>query len=234
MSVGLYRAAVAMVGHERRLDAIASNLANLETAGFKRNASATHEFRVQRGLGEVRGQALQTQVDFTQGNLRKTGRAYDLALFGDGFFAVEGPNGPLYTRAGVFQPTPEGVLVTEEGFEVAWKRRSGAIDTGGLPVRIDGDGFVRQGSTEIGQLEVVDFVDREAMQLTAGGFWQAPPGARPATATAVVNQYALEESNATGVEEIVAMIGVQRAFESVSGLVRSIQESYSRLTRSTF
>jgi flagellar basal-body rod protein FlgG len=234
MSLGLFRGAVAMVGYERRLDAIATNLANLETPGFKRNASATHEFVVQRRTGPVRGQELRTEVDFSQGNLRRTENPWDLAIYGDGFFTVEGPNGPLYTRAGTFQPTEDGVLVTSEGYEVAWRRRSGVFDPTGLPVKIDGDGVVRQGNFELGQLEINDFTDRSRLVPIDGGYWVAPSDLGKATTTGTVQQYALEESNAASVEEVVAMIGVQRSFEAVSNLVRSIEESYSRLTRSTF
>jgi flagellar basal body rod protein FlgG len=229
MSVGLYRAAVAMVGDQRRLDAIASNLANLGTVGFKRTTTATHEFLL--GDGGPRGQALQSRVDFSQGNLNRTGRQYDLALFGKGFFAVEGPDGEVYTRDGSFHSTSDGVLVTEEGLPVAWNRRGSAIDPTGLPITVDGDGFVRQGTATLGQLRIVDFQDERSVVLGRGGYWVARPAAKEATALATVHQYALEESNATGVEEMVAMIGVQRSFESMANMVQSIQQSYSRLTR---
>ena len=113
MNVGLYRAAVAMVGHERQLDAIATNLANVGTIGYKRIGTAAHEFRVMRGRGQTRGLVVRSQTDFSQGNLRRTERAYDLALWGDGFFTVESPHGEVYTRDGDFRVTSEGVLVTD-------------------------------------------------------------------------------------------------------------------------
>lgn len=96
MSVGIYRAAVAMVGQERRLDSIAANLANLETAGYKRTATSAREFSVDGPRADadgVRGLTLDATVDFSQGDLRRTGHEYDFALQGDGFFSVEGPAG---------------------------------------------------------------------------------------------------------------------------------------------
>jgi len=234
MSVGLYRAAVAMVGNERRLDAIASNLANLETIGFKKSSTSAREFVVQGPSGPIYGQDTHTITDFSQGNLRRTKNPLDIALFGDGFFALESPQGEVYTRSGTLHTTPEGVLVTEEGWEVGWERRSGVIDPAGMPIEINGEGYVRQGNLELGQLKIVDFSDKSSLELLNGGYWNAGPGAVQATATAEVQQYALEESNAAGVEEIVAMIGVQRSFESAANLVQSIQQSYSRLTRSSF
>ncbi len=233
MSSGLYRAAIAMVGHERRLDAIASNLANLGTTGFKRESTATHEFVIADASSPVsRGIQLTTQTDFTQGNLKRTERRYDFALVGSGFFAVEGPNGEVLTRNGEFRLSPRGVLQTDEGYAVAWKSRGALIDPNGEPILVDGEGNVRQGLSQVGKLRLVDYDDKSKLKLTTGGFWEAPADLPEATVTAAVNQYALEESNATGVEEIIAMIGVQRAFGSVANLTQSIKQSYSRLTRS--
>ena len=231
MNVGLYRGAVAMVAQGRRLETISSNLANLGTVGYKRSTTASHEFQATRQNRRVRGLSVRSQVDFSQGNLSRTGRAYDLALFGDGFFAIEGENGELYTRDGSFHPTPDGLLVTEEGHPVVWEHRQAVIDPSGLPIVVDGEGNVRQGLVEIGRLRVVDFKDKAALGRTQQGFWQAPPRLPEATATATVHQYTLEESNANGMEEIVAMIGVQRSFESIANVLSSIEEGYRRLTR---
>lgn len=222
-----------MSGHEKRLDTIAANLANLETPGYKRVGTATHEFMVDGNQGKkVRGLGHEAKVDFSQGNLARTGNQYDLALFGDGFFGVEGPTGELYTRGGNFHVTAEGALLTEDGYEVAWKKRGSAIDPTGLPIVVSGEGVVHQGSSELGQLKITAFEDNSVLRQLNGGLWSAPPRTPEATNTSVVHQYSLEESNATGIEEVIAMIGVQRAFGAVSNLVTSMQRSYSRLTRS--
>ncbi len=231
MNVGLYRAAVAMVSHERRLDAIATNLANVGTVGYKRVGTAANEFRVVRGRGQARGMVVRSKIDFSQGNLRRTEREYDLALWGDGFFAVDSPDGEVYTRDGDLRLTFDGVLVTDEGWPVAWTRRSASIDATGRPVTVRGDGVVVQGTTRLGQLRIVDFVDQGRLRQGEYGYWHAPADLAKATHTATVHQYSLEESNSSGVEEMIAMIGVQRAFESAANLLSSIDESYRRLTR---
>lgn len=231
MNVGLYRGAVAMVAQARRLETLASNLANLGTVGYKRGATAAQEFQVSRGKRSQRGLEIRTEVDFSQGNLRRTGRDLDLALFGDGFFAVEGPRGEVYTRDGSFHTTPDGVLVSEEGFPVAWDKAQGTIDPTGMPVTIDGEGTVRQNGADLGRLRIVDFVDRTRLSHDPNGYWQAPARLKEAAPTGRVHQYTLEESNANGMEEIIEMIGVQRAFESTARVVSSIEESYRRLTR---
>ena len=232
MNVGLYRAAVALVGHERRMDAIASNLANVGTTGFKRMRVAGHEFRVPGRGGDLRGQTTKGEVDFGQGDLVRTSNPLDLALSGSGFFALDGAEGELYTRDGEFEFTEDGVLVNRSGLPAAWESRTAVIDPTGLPVVVNGDGSVRQGDQALGKLRVVDFEDHSALLPTQGGYWSAPAGLREVTHTASVHQFSLERSNSIGTEELIEMIGVQRSFESTTNLIKSIQRSYSRLTRS--
>ncbi len=231
MNVGLYRSAVAMASQQRRLDAVAANLANLGTVGFKRGVTAAHEVEVRRARGPVRGVTTRAEVDFAQGNLQRTGRELDLALYGSGFFAVESPEGEVYTRDGSFHMTEAGVLVTEEGFPVAWERVTGAVDPVGMPLVIDEEGNVRQGLQDIGRLRVVAFDDPHALGKDHRGFWAAPPGLKQVAHDTRVHQYALEDSNANGVEEMVAMIGIQRSFEVVARVLEAIDQTYERLTR---
>lgn len=231
VNVGLYRSAVAMSAQQRRLDSIAANLANIGTVGFKRGVTAAHEVEVERPRGKVRGVTTLAEVDFAQGNLLRTGREHDLALFGDGFFAIDSPEGEVYSRDGSFHLTEAGVLVSEEGSPIAWDNLQGSIDPVGLPLKIDEEGNVRQGVQDIGRLRIVAFDDNHALTKDARGYWVAPPGTRPGQSEARVNQFALEDSNANGVEEMVAMIGVQRSFEVVARVFEAIDKTYERLTR---
>jgi len=231
MNVGLYRGAVAMVTQARRLDSVASNLSNLGTVGYKRGSTATQQFTINRGKRAVRGYAVKNQIDWSQGNLTRTGRQYDLALFGEGFFAIESPKGEVYSRDGSFHVTPEGDLVTEEGFPVAWDKSGGKIDPTGAPIYVDEEGNVQQSSANLGRLRVVNFLDRSQLRHDPNGYWQAPAGLAESASTGRVHQYSLEESNANGMEEIISMIEVQRSFESTANVVSSIEQSYRRLTR---
>ena len=233
MTVGIYRAAMALVGHERHLDSIASNLANVGTTGFKRARTAAHEFTFQRpGRQDLRGVQTESRTDFGQGDVLPTQHPYDLALSGPGFFALDGPSGELYTRDGEFRLTDEGVLVNRDGYPLSWDLKIAGIDPEGLPIVVNGDGSVRQGDLPLGNLRIVDFDRPQELVFTREGLWYAPPGVREQTATARVYQHALEQSNSVGTEELIELIGVQRSFESAANVIQSLQRSYARLTRS--
>lgn len=229
MDAGLFKGAASLHARQKQIDSIARNLAHLSTVGYKRSTSAT--FEVSGPRGQQKRIATESITDFSQGNLRRTGERLDFALFGDGFFAVEGQQGEVYTRDGSFRVSAEGTLLSADGLPVAWTTLNRQIDPTGLPVVADPDGVVRQGVEEIGRLRVVNFEDHQ--QLTRGelGYWEAPADLKEATSTAVVNQGALEESNTTGMAEMVNMISAQREFDTVARAMKSIQESYRRLTR---
>jgi len=232
MTRGLYQGAAAMRASEKRFEAVAHNLANIDTTAYKRQGTAAHSFRVP-ATGGAEKKALKTEltVDWSQGNLDRTENPFDLALFGEGFFAVDTPRGEAYTREGHFQVDAQGVLVTPEGYPVAWEDRYGVIDPAGVPAVVSGDGTVAQGQREVGRLRLVDFADRGRLAQNAEGYFEAPPRARRQTATAEVHQGALERSNAVGLEEVVAMISIQRMFEAASNVLSMIDDSYQRLTR---
>lgn len=220
-----------MAAQQRRLDSVSANLANVGTVGYKRGVTASHEVEVERPRGKVRGVTTLAEVDFQQGNLQRTGRDLDLALYGDGFFAVEGPEGEVYTRDGTFHMTEAGALVSEDGFSLAWEELSGVIDPVGLPLVIDEAGNIRQGIQNVGRLRVVDFADKGVLTKDRNGFWSAPRAVQPGPSDARVHQYALEESNANAMEEMVDMISVQRTFEVVARTFEAINQTYERLTR---
>lgn len=218
-----------MRASERQLDAIASNLANLDSPAYKRQNTVTHAFEV--GSGERRQLTISTQcvVDFSQGEIKRSGNPLDLALEGDGFFVVETPDGEAYTRNGTFNLDEQGVLRTADGHPVAWDGARGKLESVGEAVTIDGVGVVRQGATKIGSLRLVDFADRGALTLDREGYYHAQRGIARATPTAIVHQGAIEKSNSSSIDELVEMIRVQRNFESSASLVRSIDQSYRRL-----
>lgn len=231
MNIGLFSGISAVRVAEERLDAIATNLANVDTPGFKRRASRT--FSVD--LGDPHHDNKQVQhaqrIDFEQGNLERTGNPLDFALMGPGFFVVEAGDGEAYTRRGDFRTDEDGNVVTPEGYPIAWERGRGQIDPVGLPITVDEAGIVRQGQTQVGQLKLVDFPATDQLTLDAEGFYRASPALQRNRSEAAVHQFSRERSNVSAVDELVALIQTQRSFESANRLMQTLNESYERLNR---
>lgn len=215
---------------EKRLDAIAGNLANLAVNGYKRSNVVSKTFEtVLHGERQTRVTSRRS-IDFSQGTLRPTGGEFDLALHGKGFFGVEGQDGELYTRDGRFVVDDKGVLQTLDGLPVTWEGPRGTIDPAGGKITVDFEGNVSQGTTPIGKLRVVEFERTDRLTLQRGGFYRAPNDLEITPSTAEVRQGSLETSNASAVDELIALISVQRQFESGTRLMSTIDQSYRRLT----
>lgn len=212
------------------MEMIAANLANLSANGFKRSDAATQSFDVVLDGRIERRVSTRRVTNFSQGVLRPTGGVYDLALKGAGFFTVEGRDGELYTRDGRFQVDDQGVLQSLDGLPVAWEGARGTVDPKGEPVTVDQTGMLRQGTTEVGRLRVVEFERNERLVPQRGGYFRAPAELAPLPSGSLVHQGHLEQANVAAVDELVALIAVQRQFESGTRLMSTIDQSYRRLT----
>jgi flagellar basal-body rod protein FlgF len=229
MDAGLYHATSAMRAGEKRLEAIAHNIANVSTRGYKRETTFTRALEASRARGPV--VATGSAPDLSQGQLESTGNAFDLALEGRGWFAIDTPGGRSYTRDGAFRVDERGALLTQDGHHVAWRGSRGVLRPAGEAVVVDADGRVRQGEATIGQLEVVDLDPNARLAQTREGRWIALDAARESPSKAAVRQGALERSNVDAMDELVALITIQRSFESAATAVRSIEQSYRRLNQ---
>jgi len=230
MNRGLYSGVEAMTAAEKRLDVIAGNLANLSVNGYKRRGTATESFETTlRGRVE-RHIATRTTVDWSQGTIEATGNDYDLALAGKGFLGVETPSGEAYTRGGSMRIDADGVLMTREGFPLAWEGGRGRIDPQGEVVRIDAEGHVWQGEAAVGQLKLVNFEDLDRLRRDSEGYLHAPGRLKETAHELEVRQGHLERSNASAVDEMIALVATQRSYESAARLMSSIEQGYRRLT----
>jgi len=230
MNRGLYSGVQAMAASERRLEAIATNLANVSVHGYKRRGTSTQSFDAALQGRLERQVTTRTRIDFSQGMLEETGEPFDLALFGAGFFALETPHGEAYTRGGRFHIDAAGLLQTQDGFPIAWEGGRGAIDPQGTEVRVDPDGQVWQGQAQVGRLRLVDFADPARLQPDRMGYLHAPADLAPRAREAEVRQGHLERSNVSALDEMVALIATQRSHESAARLMSSIEQGYRRLT----
>jgi flagellar basal-body rod protein FlgF len=216
------QSAVAAAGglHSRMqaLDMLANNLANSSTSGYKLDREFYSLYSAADAAdGESPSQLpfVKSQwTDFSQGTMTPTGNPLDLGLTGQGFFVVNGPSGPLYTRNGSFQLNSAGGLVTSEGYTV--NGVAGPIQTRPNEViQIGADGAVLQDGQPVGQLQIVDFQDRRVLQkLGTSYFTNSQPAAAKITAsTATVSQGQLEGSNVIAAESAVRLVGVMRQTE---------------------
>jgi flagellar basal body rod protein FlgG len=216
----------------REFEIIAHNMANVSTAGFKRRCNSfTQALALQEG--EAAGAAQETPgiFDFSQGHLVQTGRTLDFALHGKGFFVVESPDGPLYTRHGVFTINPHGQLVDAAGRFVAGTAGPLIVPPSAdvSQMHVSNDGRIRAGQAEIGQLRIVEFGDQEQQLLPAGlNCFRAPASLDPTeTRDALVRQGYTEASNVKLVDELVNMIAVSRLYEANMKLVSVARDATS-------
>jgi flagellar basal-body rod protein FlgF len=203
------------------LDMLANNLANTGTNGYKNDVEFytlfTNESADAGELGVTPTQPMIDRhwTDFSQGLLQPTSNPLDLALSGKGLFTVTGPSGPLYTRNGSFKVSPQGDLVTAEGYPLT-ELAGGKIQLDpALPVEVSADGTVSQAGQAAGQLQIVEFADRTPLLKQGNNYFRnVNPDVKPQPAAETeVRQGAVEVSNVKAPESAVHLIGILRQFE---------------------
>jgi len=241
MISGLYSAATAMDATNRRHEVAAENLANLQTPGYRRRMLSQSNFdsvmqpfqQQQNGtnssklLGATTGQM---EYDFTQGNIEETKLKLDVALNGEGFFTVQGPEGPLYTRSGAFRIDPQGTLVNVDGFPVMGTggpiRLRGGLTSSQIEIAIDGN--VYAGDQLIGQLALVQFADNSVLSATGASLFTASPDAVTTGSSAEVLQGRLEMANTSSVDELINIIAISRHRDAAQKALNTITESIQK------
>lgn len=243
MLKGLYTAYTGMLNEQNRMDIMTNNLANVTTVGYKKEGTTSQAFsdvlavkikdasvgmsNVQRiGINNPGVKIGENYTDYTQGSFRITENTYDLALSGDGFFAIEftnkaGETSTKYTRAGQFTLNKDGYLVTEEGDYV--------LDTRNRRIRLDtlkdseisSNGTITQDGTTVAQIQVTDFEDYDYLEKYGESYYQPLEGAKTITSDATVNSGYLEMSNVSAVTEMVNMITITRAYESNQKVIQT-------------
>ena len=203
-------------GLMREMRAIAHNIANAATTGFRKEGIVFSEF-VQKlddgapSLSMAAGNARQTSQ--IQGTVTSTGGTFDLAIEGDGFFLIETPEGEALTRAGSFTPSAEGDLVTLDGMRV--------LDAGGAPIfippdaktiSIATDGTLSADDQPLSQIGLWEPTEDTDMSRREGIMFDITQPALPVENATMLQGY-LESSNVNAVHEISRMIAVQRAYE---------------------
>ena len=254
----LYTAASGMAAQQANIDTVANNLANVNTAGFKKSRMEFQDLVYQQitvpgsdtstsadvapvgleiGLGT---RPIATARDFSTGNLKATNAPLDIGLQGAGFFQITMPSGETgYTRSGAFHLSADGQLVTSEGYQV---QPGITIPKDATSISISKDGVVSvqiagQTSTQqVGSLELATFQNPAGLRALGGNTYAetsvsgTPTTGAPGTeGMGTLTQGFLEDSNVSVVEEMVNMILGQRAYEANSRVVKAADEMLSQV-----
>jgi flagellar basal-body rod protein FlgF len=228
MDSGLYAAYTGLMARTQALDTAANNLANAGTNGFRAEknyfrgamvdiarADETLASQVGNSVNEF-GVLGGDRLDLSQGNLVKTGNPLDLALRGQGFFAVQGKGQMLYTRDGAFSLSAAGVLQTAQGEPVLdVNGKTITVPTGDVWIAPDGSVSVSTdaGSAIVGQIGVFNFGDSSVLQAAGAGRLAADGMKAVAATNTAVEQGAIEGSNEDSVMGTMQLVLVQRQAE---------------------
>jgi flagellar basal-body rod protein FlgF len=231
--VGLSR----QIALTRELDAVANNIANLNTTGFKADSTVFEEFLMPAArdttfappdtrVSFVRDRA--TWHDFGQGPAQATGNPLDATINGNAFFVVQTAAGERYTRNGAFQINSTGELVTSEGDRVLGEGGPIQFQSTDNSVSIEPDGTirVREGSNATvdsarGKLRLVSFDQPQRLQKDGGSRFLAPNGVQPQPAPlATVAQGVIEKSNVRAVVEMTRMIDITRTYTQIATILQ--------------
>lgn len=212
-------AASGMRARMESLEMLANNLANVETGGFKADREYFSLYTGDDATADPQtGDVLTLPVveshwtDFAQGNFIATANPLDLAIDGDGLFAVQTPSGVRYTRNGSFRIGSTGLLTTADGNPL--RAQDGGTITLDPTTAVDvlPDGTVQQNGQPLGQLQLVSF-DRSKMDKFGANYFVPVDGTQGTPATGVVVQRKLEQSNVGAAESSVRLVAIMRQFE---------------------
>jgi flagellar basal-body rod protein FlgG len=258
MDPALWASKTGLDAQQTRMAVVAHNLANVSTSGFKRGRAIFEDILYQniRQVGAQTSQnteypsglhlgtgvrVVATEKLYTQGSLVQTNAPLDMAIEGRGFFQILLPDGTIaYTRAGEFQLDSEGQVVTSNGYTLQPAINIPADATG---ITIGRDGTVsamlpgQSTPTQIGTLEVVDFINSAGLQpkgenLLLESASSGPPqvGTPGLNGLGVLLQGELEASNVNVAEELVDMIETQRAYEMNSKAIATTDQMLQYIT----
>lgn len=227
-----------------RQDVIANNLANLNTPGFKEDLYQAQVMYLTNENGQVDSNSptyivqLQSTVDNSPGELMTTGRPLDVAVSGNGYLAIQGPAGEVYTRGGSFHIDSQGQLLTPSGFPVLGDGGPISIPPA-RSITIGSDGTISVIPLE-GTDNTVAVVDRIKTVTIAGAQLSRTPqgflsfaggGVAEADVTVQVVSGALEGSNVNAVDQMVRMISANRDFDAQMKIMATVESDADKLAQ---
>ena len=220
MVSGIYEAITGATLKEKQLDIITNNLANVSTAGFKKDLLTFDEVL-----------KAQFTTDLSPGSLNYTGHKLDVALGEKGFFKIQTDRGVRYTRNGSFLLDDEGMLVIQSGDRVLG--HNGPIQIKGSEITVTTSGDIIADGKRMGSLSIVDFTHPHFLKKEGNSLYvyddPTDEGSIVEPDAVLVQQRYLEASNVNPVEEMIKMMGTLRAYESFTKIIQTFDEANAKL-----
>lgn len=236
MDSGYYAACAGLAAQTQSLELVAHNLANLATTGYRGQETTFRSLLT--GKAAVQGNAVNTAVNnfgvlsgsrlsAAPGSLIPTGNPLDVAVSGDGFFAVQSAQGVLYTRDGTFHVTSTGQLQTSQGNAVLGAQGPVILPSGN--VAISSDGTISVDGNVVDQLRLAEFLPQTNLTAVGNATYSAPNGSALAATESSVSQGMLEGSNVSPTEGVVQLITVQRNTEMLSRALSALDGQLNQI-----
>lgn len=248
---GLYTSATGMLAQQKKMDTITNNIANVDTAGFKKDGVVTRAFdeeltrrlndktlaenvTIVKKIGDMSLGAFVQEVytDFTQANLEQTNNSLDVALDSEGFIAINHTNtagevSEKYTRDGIFTRNAGGILMTTDGYSVAGVENE-TIELRDGEVYIDESGAVYVDDEYIDTIKIVNFENMGTLRKYGENLWDITEETNFTEYTGNVLQGFREGSNVNTVSEMVSMITAMRAYEVNQKMIQTHDQTLSK------
>ena len=245
---GLYTSAVGMMTQMQKMDVVSNNIANSDTAGFKKDTAVVRSFseelakrlddpkykliKYNQGIGNMSLGVFVDEVytDFSPGSLRETNGSLDCAISGEGFFAVNvnenGNTVEKYTRDGAFTMDAQNNLRTSEGNYVVGEGGNITIPNG--VITIDEHGNIFSNNEFVDKIKMVDFSNKETRRKVGDNLYETIDESEPQDFTGRIIQGRIEQSNVNPVQEMVKMISLARNYEANQKMVQTHDSTLNR------
>lgn len=212
----------------QNFEAIANNMANVNTTGYKEERIAFHEhlaeknqtFGQNRPVSYVTGNLMIR--NFTEGPFKATQNPMDVGIVGDGWFVIETPRGERYTRNGAFKINENGEMVTNSGLRVLSQGGPVVFGPDEIGIHIASDGTISSSEGEKGRLRVVAFENKQQMKREENSVF-ASAETPLALETLQLKGGMLEGSNVSAISETARMIEATRDYTAVVKLIEQMQ-----------
>ncbi len=236
MDSGFYAACAGLRAQSQALDLVAANVANVSTGGYRAQqptfrtvlAGATQlaAYPLNRAINNF-GVLAGTRLDLSSASLEPTGSELDLAVEGDGFFAVQTSAGVRYTRNGNFRLSSKRQLITAGGDAVLGEQGPLTLPAGA--VSVSPDGSISVNGALAGKLRVVEFAPLTALTPEGDSYYRAEGSGLPA-AHSRLRQGMLESSNVNPLQAAASLISVQRQAEMMQRTLSILHSEFNRIS----